>query len=259
MAEKHEKGGEKPHEKKGAHGFNRSAADKPVHKGRPQAPQKAIISASGKEVRGIVRLAGCDLKGSLPLRRAVISVRGVGLNMGKVVSEIACTQLGITDKTMIGELSEQEIEKLEHIMRNPSQFGVPVRMLNRQRDLVTGNDLHYISSELVYVVKQDIDHEKDSYTWRGYRHTYGQKVRGQRTRSTGRTGMTVGVLRKAVLAKAGESAAAATGAAAQAAGAKAPAGAAGTKAPAGAAPKAPAGAAGAKPVAAPAKKEAATK
>jgi len=246
MAEKNDKGGEKPQEKKGAHNFNRSASapeEKPMHKGRPQAPMKAIVSASGKEVRGIVRLAGCDLRGSLPLRRAITSVKGIGINLGKVVSEIACQQLGMNDTTMIGELSEQEVDKLEHIMRNPTEFGIPVRMLNRQKDLFTGNNLHYISSDLTYIVRQDVDHEKDAYTWRGYRHTYGQKVRGQRTRSTGRTGMTVGVLRKAVLAKAGESAAAATGAAAQAAGAKAPAGAA-PKAPA-AAPKA----------AAPAKKE----
>jgi small subunit ribosomal protein S13 len=251
-----EKPNEKEGEKKGAHNFNRSAAapeEKPMHKGRPQqAPMKAIVSASGKEVRGIVRLAGCDLRGSLPLRRAITSVKGVGINLGKVVSEIACQQLGMNDKTMIGELSEQEVDKLENIMRNPTEFGIPVRMLNRQKDVYTGNNLHYISSDLTYITRQDIDHEKDAYTWRGYRHTYGQKVRGQRTRSTGRTGMTVGVLRKAVLAKAGESAAAATGAAAQAAGAKAPAAAPGAKAPSGAAPKAPAAAPKA---AAPAKKE----
>ncbi|MFA6214764.1 MAG: 30S ribosomal protein S13 [Candidatus Micrarchaeia archaeon] len=257
MAEKsNEKGADKPQEKKGAHSFNRSSQaaseEKPMHKGRPQqAPQKAVISASGKEVRGIVRLAGCDLRGSLPLRRAITSVKGIGINLGGVISGIACQHLGMNDKTMIGELSEQEVDKLEHIMRNPVEFGVPVRMLNRQKDLFTGNDLHYISSELTYVVRQDIDHERDSYTWKGYRHTYGQKVRGQRTRSTGRTGMTVGVLRKAVLAKAGEAATAATGAAAQAAGAKAPSAAPGAKAPAGAAAKAPA----APKAAAPAKKE----
>jgi small subunit ribosomal protein S13 len=255
------KGGEKPHEKKGDRpqqpGFKGGAEHRErQHRGRPQqAPAKAIVSASGKEVRGIVRLAGGDLKGSLPLRRAITSVRGVGINLGKVVSEIACGQLGINDKTMIGELSEQEIEKLEQIMRNPVQYGVPVRMLNRQRDLFTGNNLHYISSELVYVVRQDIDHEKESYTWKGYRHTYGQKVRGQRTRSTGRTGMTVGVLRKAVLAKAGAAATAQAGTAAPAA-APAPGG----KAPAGTAPKAPAAgakapAAAAPKAAAPAKKE----
>jgi len=249
MAEK-PSGGEKPQERKGAHGFNRSSDEKPAYKGRPQAPPKAIVSASGKEVRGIVRLAGGDLRGSLPLSRAITSVRGIGINLGKVVSEIACRELAITDKTMIGELSDQEIDQLEHVMRNTAQFGVPVRMLNRQRDIFTGKDIHYISSDLAYIVKQDIDHEKDAYTWKGYRHTYGQKVRGQRTRSTGRTGMTVGVLRKAVLAKAGGAAAVAAGTAAQAAGTAA---AAGAKAPSGPAPKAPAGAAA--PKAAPAKKE----
>ena len=33
---------------------------------------------------------------------------------------------------------------------------------------------------------------------RGFRHQYGQKVRGQKTRSTGRTGSTVGVVKKSL-------------------------------------------------------------
>ncbi|MGD0511191.1 MAG: 30S ribosomal protein S13, partial [Candidatus Micrarchaeaceae archaeon] len=37
-----------------------------------------------------------------------------------------------------------------------------------------------------------------SKTWRGFRHQYGQKVRGQSTRSTGRTGITVGVTKKSI-------------------------------------------------------------
>ncbi|MCX6770409.1 MAG: 30S ribosomal protein S13 [Candidatus Micrarchaeota archaeon] len=212
--------------------------EKPVQARRPQqAPPKALISPTGKEVRGIVRLAGRDLVGTLPIRRAIISVKGIGLNLGSVVSKIAYSQIGINENTMVGELTEEQTDKLEHILRNPGEYGIPSRMFNRQRDMFTGSDVHYIGSDLVYVVKQDIDHEKDSYTWKGYRHTYGQKVRGQRTRSTGRTGMTVGVLRKAVLAKAGAAATAQTGAAAQAAGTAAPA-AAGAKATA---PKAPVG------------------
>ncbi|VVC02130.1 30S ribosomal protein S13 [uncultured archaeon] len=210
-------------------------------RGRPQqAAPKAIVSASGKEVRGIVRLAGRDLNGTLPIKRAITSVKGVGVNLGEVISGIAYQQLGLSDKTLVGELSEEEIEKLEHILHNLPSYGVPIRMLNRRKDMFTGNDVHLIGSDLSYMVKQDIDHERDSYTWKGYRFTYGQKVRGQRTRSTGRTGMTVGVLRKAVLAKAG-GAAAVTGAVAQAAGAAAAAPAAGGKAPA--APKAAAPAA----------------
>ncbi|MFA6489315.1 MAG: 30S ribosomal protein S13 [Candidatus Micrarchaeia archaeon] len=240
MAEKHDakhdakkQGGEKPQEQK-------APARRPS-----QQSMKPIVSASGKEVRGVVRLAGRDLRGNLSIRRAITSVRGIGLTLGTVVSGIATEQLHMNDKTMLGELTEEEILKLEQVMLHPESFGVPVRMLNRRKDVITGKDSHLISTDLAYAVKQDIDHEKESNTWRGYRHTYGQKVRGQRTRSTGRTGMTVGVLRKAVLAKAGEAAAATTGAAAQAAGAKAAAPAAGAKgaspaakAPAAAAPKA---------------------
>ena len=233
MAEKHDA-------KPGGERTSAAAQAKPQKESRPHgkppmpSSNKPIVSASGKEVRGIVRLAGKDLRGSLPLRRAIVSVRGIGINLGEVISVIACQQLGVSEESMVGELSEQEVEKLEHILYHPQEYGVPIRMLNRQKDLFNGGDAHYISSDLVYLVKQDIDHEKDSNTWKGYRHAYGQKVRGQHTRSTGRTGMTVGVLRKAVLAKAGAAAAAQTGAAAQAAGA-APA--AGAKAPAGA-PKA---------------------
>ena len=225
-------------------------APKAPSKRPSQQSMKPIVSASGKEVRGVVRLAGRDLRGNLSIRRAITSVKGIGLSLGQVVSGVITEQLNMNDKTMLGELSEEEIGKLEQVLMHPESFGVPNRMLNRRKDVINGTDSHLISTDLVYAVKQDIDHEKDSNTWRGYRHTYGQKVRGQRTRSTGRTGMTVGVLRKAVLAKAGESAAAQTGAAAQAAGAKAAAPAPGAK---GAAPaaKAPAAAPKAAPAAKP--------
>ncbi len=172
-------------------------------KRQPQAA-KPIVSASGKEVKGIVRLAGRDLRGSFPLKRAVTSVKGIGINLGGVISKIACEQLGIDEKTMVGELSEEQIAKLEGILQNPDKYGIPSWMFNRQNDIMTGQSKHFIGADLVFSVRQDIDHEKDAYTWRGYRHQYGQKVRGQRTRSTGRTGMTVGVLRKAVLEKAKE-------------------------------------------------------
>jgi hypothetical protein len=42
----------------------------------------------------------------------------------------------------------------------------------------------------------------------GWRHSIGQKVRGQHNRTTGRSGMTVGVMKKAL--KAAKSAAATT-------------------------------------------------
>lgn len=208
------------------------------HRAQAQAAQEPQKSASGKEIRGIVRIAGKDIRGHVKLARALQSVKGVGNSYGSVISEIATSDLGVQPTTAVGELSESQLERIEHIMTHPAEFGVPPYMLNRRKDFQTGTDRHLIGTDLTFTVKQDIEHEKEMVSWRGYRHSYGQKVRGQRTRSTGRTGMTVGVLRKAVLAKAG--AAAATAAAgAQAAAAPTAAGAKGA-APAAAKGAAPA-------------------
>lgn len=185
--------------------------------------QQVILGKNGKEIRGIVRMTGKDIKGQWTVKRSITSIKGIGVNLGSVISGVALKQIGADEDTMIGEITEEQMRKLETVLSHPEQFGVPGWMLNRQRDVVTGETKHLIGTDLQFSVKQDIEHEKDIYTWRGYRHAYGQKVRGQHTRSTGRTGMTVGVLRKAVLAKAGAAAAQATGAAAQAAGAVAPA------------------------------------
>jgi len=211
---------------------------------------QVILGKNGQEIRGIVRMTGKDIKGQWTVKRSITSIKGIGVNLGSVISGVALRHIGADDDTMIGEISEEQMRKLEQVLSHPEQFGVPGWMLNRQKDVITGETKHLIGTDLQFSVKQDIEHEKDIYTWRGYRHAYGQKVRGQHTRSTGRTGMTVGVLRKAVLAKAG-AAAAQTGAAAQAAGAVTPTGKPGDKkeaAPKAAAAPAPAAA---KPAAAP--------
>ena len=50
-----------------------------------------------------------------------------------------------------------------------------------------------ITSDIALAVRNDIEREKAMSSWRGYRHMYGLKVRGQRTRTTGRKGGAVGV------------------------------------------------------------------
>ncbi len=193
---------------------------------RKEAPKPAMtVAPSGKELRGIVRIAGKDVRGEVPLGHAIIRVKGVGGTFGRAIADAAYKDLGLPESVLVGELSEQELDRLEYIIKNPREFGVPTYLLNRRMDFWTGDNRHLISTDLTFTVQQDVDHEKESFTWRGYRHAYGQKVRGQHTKTTGRTGMTVGVLRKSILAKAG-AAAQAGAAAAQTAG---PAPAAGAK------------------------------
>ena len=52
------------------------------------------------------------------------------------------------------------------------------------------------SSELTFAVKSDIDSMKKMRCYKGIRHELGQPVRGQRTRSSFRTGGIVGVVKK---------------------------------------------------------------
>ena len=67
----------------------------------------------------------------------------------------------------------------------------------------TGTDVHLITSDLDFTKSNDIDREKSIMSWRGYRHMFGLRVRGQRTRNTGRTATAVGVKKVSGKAPAG--------------------------------------------------------
>ena len=73
-------------------------------------------------------------------------------------------------------------------------------MVNRPMDWESGLDFHAYGSEWEIRVRDDVNRMKMIRSYKGVRHETGQKVRGQRTRSNGRTGLTVGVTKKAALA-----------------------------------------------------------
>ncbi len=203
---------------------------------KPQKEQK------GEEL-GIIRMSGRDIRGSYSIIGALMQIKGLGYNMARSLALAVERQYGIKMNTKIGTLSEEQTGKIEQIMKDPSKAGVPKFMLNRRKDVDTGINTHFVGTDLIVSVKQDIDRDIRAQTWRGFRHMYGQKARGQRTRSTGRTGATVGVTKAKVEAAAKPAPAGKPGAP----GAAAPA--------AGAAPAAaPAGAPAAKPAEKPAAK-----
>ncbi len=140
----------------------------------------------------IVRIAGTDVDGSLKTAWGLAEIKGIGINLAYAL----CRLLGIDPEKRIGFLTDAEIKKLEEAFKNPSAYGIPSWMLNRRKDYSSGNDMHLIGAELLFYVKQDIDREKKIKSYRGIRHALGLKVRGQRTRTTGRLGITVGVRKK---------------------------------------------------------------
>jgi small subunit ribosomal protein S13 len=144
---------------------------------------------SSRSYRYIVRIAGTDIDGSLKTVYGLAEIKGVGVNFAYAL----CRRLGIDPEMRLGYLTDEEIKRIEDFLAKPHEYGVPDWMVNRRKDYVTGKNIHLIGPELIFHVKQDIEREKKIKSWRGIRHIYGLKVRGQRTRTTGRLGLTVGV------------------------------------------------------------------
>ncbi len=187
-------------------------------KAKPQAAQQAAApehkpKTQKKEVlTSIIRLSGKDVNGSLPIQRAIDQVKGVGAGMAHCLTFAIETKLKIPSSSTLGSLTEQQVESIEALIKNPGQYGIPTYLLNRRKDMETGKDMHLVSNDLLFATRQDVTRDIAMKSWRGHRHQYGQKVRGQRTRSTGRTGATIGVVKKSEAAKGGAVAASAEGA-----------------------------------------------
>jgi len=148
-----------------------------------------------KEFQHIVRIAGTDLDGTLKLNYALANIRGIGVNLANAI--IRKANLG--QETRVGFLSEIDVERLEDIITNPAKYGFPPWMLNRAKDMETGKDIHLTGADLALKIKTDIEEMKNLKSWRGYRHAYGLRVRGQHTKTTGRSGKAMGVKKKELI------------------------------------------------------------
>jgi small subunit ribosomal protein S13 len=153
-----------------------------------------------EEIRQIVRIAGHDLDGKKAVHHALLGVRGVSFSLARAVAHAA----NVDPFKKIGTLTDDELKRIEEVLRDPVAHGIPAWMLNRRKDYETGRDMHLTGAEIDLYVRADIGREKRIRSRRGIRHELGLPVRGQRTRTTGRRGMTVGVLRKKEEAKKAE-------------------------------------------------------
>lgn len=157
---------------------------------RERAERK--FKAVPEGVRGIVRLAESDIDGTKKVGIALTKIKGVGMNFAANIATLA----GVNPDVMLGSLPDEDMKKLEDVVRNPLKYGFPEFMLNRRKDRETGETKHVIASSLVIAKKDDIDTMKKIHCYSGIRHDLGLPVRGQRTRGSFRTGRTTGVVKK---------------------------------------------------------------
>ncbi|MFW3145918.1 MAG: 30S ribosomal protein S13 [Thermoplasmatota archaeon] len=158
-------------------------------KGSP--PKGGKHADHGPDFKFIVRMANTDIDGERRIIDGLTSIKGINYRISKILTE----SVKVPHTKLMGDLTDKEIELLiSNIEELPSM--IPSWMMNRQRDLDTGEDTHAISTDLDMTEREDVNLMRKIRCYKGIRHETGQKVRGQKSRSNGRTGATVGVSRK---------------------------------------------------------------
>ncbi|MBU5575302.1 MAG: 30S ribosomal protein S13 [Candidatus Aenigmatarchaeota archaeon] len=155
---------------------------------KPQIKKQKVIEG----VRGIVHIAETDLDGTKKVSHALLKIKGISHALARAIPYFA----GINHNELLGKLSDEQLEKLEDVILNPVKYGIPSHLLNRRSDPFTGEVKHLVASELTITTKSDIDFMKKIRCYKGIRHELGLPVRGQRTRSSFRKGILVGVTKK---------------------------------------------------------------
>jgi len=150
------------------------------------------LSEEFKDFKHLVRISGCDVRGDKHVISGLTHIRGIGSRMAFIVLKKA----EIPEETYIGMLTDEQITKINEIIAAPIKFGIPKWFVNHVKERESGEDVHLIGSDLALYDRNDIDRLKKLRTYRGIKHHAGHKVRGQRTKSTGRGGRSLGVSRK---------------------------------------------------------------
>jgi len=140
----------------------------------------------------IHRVLNTNINGKDKVPYALTNIKGVGRRYAFLV----CKKANVDVSKRAGQLSEEEIEKLTTVMQNPLEHGIPKWFLNRQKDIRDGKYSQVLSTNLETKLRDDLERMKKIRLHKGLRHHWGLKVRGQHTKTTGRKGRTVGVVKK---------------------------------------------------------------
>jgi len=146
-----------------------------------------------EQTRKIVRIVSTDLPGELETWRALMRIKGIG----PFISRAVCFRVGIEPRTIIGNLPQDAVEKIENEIKTPN---MPGHVLNFRKNEKTGQNEHIITSKLDFMTRDRINAMRSMRAYKGIRHELGQPVRGQSTRSTFRHNKSVGVQKKKALA-----------------------------------------------------------
>jgi small subunit ribosomal protein S13 len=139
----------------------------------------------------IIRVVNTDINGENNIVQGLTQIKGIGRHLAVFIADTA----EVDRKLKFGNLAEPQIEKLKEVLENIDEYA-PAWMLNYQKDVYTGENMHLISTEVAIRLRDDINMMKMVRSYRGVRHELGLKVRGQRSSSNGRKGLALGVSKR---------------------------------------------------------------
>lgn len=154
-------------------------------------PKKEASAVEDEDFNFIVRIANSNIDGQKRVPIGLQSIKGVGNRASNIIIKKA----GLDNSVRIGTLSDEKVKELEQLVMTYVEY-VPNWVINRQMDYESGADMHLIGNDLNIIQEDDVNRMKMIRCYRGIRHEGRHKVRGQRTRSNGRTGLTMGVSRR---------------------------------------------------------------
>ena len=155
-----------------------------------QKEKKQANAEEDDDFQYIVRIANTDIDGNKKLIHGLSSIKGIGRHMSTFL--IKKTGLDVNQK--MGYLSEKQIETISNAIAS-IQDEAPSWMLNHQKEYETGKDVHIIGPQIDMRLRDEINIMKKIRSYKGIRHERGLTVRGQRTRTNSRKGLSLGVSR----------------------------------------------------------------
>ena len=147
----------------------------------------------GPDFKYIIRISNTDVNGEKSIVYGLTSIKGIGIHMANLIA----SQAEIDKKVLIGNLTDSQIQKIQEIINNVNKTA-PNWMLNHRKDYETGQNLHFVSTDIDIRLRDEINIMKKIRSYRGVRHELGLSVRGQRTGSNGRKGLALGVSKRKV-------------------------------------------------------------
>jgi small subunit ribosomal protein S13 len=141
-----------------------------------------------EDIRYFVRIGQTDLDGTKSVERSLTGLNGIGHRAARIIAEEA----GVDRRETFGALDDETIEEVVDLVEGFAEE-TPDWLANHRNDFFDGETTHRTGNDLDLTRRQDINRMKMIDSYKGARHKRGQKVRGQRTKSTGRSEGTIGV------------------------------------------------------------------